>query len=419
MNRQIFFKIAVTSVLIFSCLNFNSYGADNEKILTLEDAIGIAIQNNPKLGLSKADLSISKSKIRDAKSNYYPHIESKIVVPFIGRESGFFLDQLIWDFGRTSSKVKSSEYEYDASKYNYQKILNDIIQNTKTAYFKALIAKNKISTANKNIEIKELILSKIQELYRIERSSNLELTKANSDLEEAKLELINAKNKLALSKLNLIKIMGIDDDIDFDLVDYKTVNFVDYNLDETIEKAINNSNELKNLQAQQVALKSRLSASKSEFFPIIFGRTAYRFEGEGAEDSGADTPAFIAGVGIKFPIFLGFSRFAKVDEASAKLRKSQIELHEAKQRISSDVKKLFLDLKFSREKIQVAKLSKEVAENNLKLIDEKLALGRASKIDFVDAEAFYISINAKYLDAIYNYKIAETKFKKIIGELNQ
>ena len=99
--------------------------------------------------------------------------------------------------------------------------------------------------------------------------------------------------------------MGDMDIGDFDITDDYNYEHNDMNESEFIEIAILSNSKLKSMEAKEAGIKSKEEASRSKFYPSIFGRTAFRFEGEGA-----DTPGFIAGIGIEMPIFLGLSRFA-------------------------------------------------------------------------------------------------------------
>ena len=409
--------IKIYIITIFAFISFNTLADEYKKTLSLNEAIEIALSNNHDLQISKANIDIAKSRIKSAKSAYYPQIETKIVVPFVGRESGFFLDQLIWDFGRTSGIVKSRKSEFKASKHAFDKNTFDTIQNTKIAYYKVLIAKHNLIAAENKLEKNKISFTKIEELNKAGRSSNIELTKANSDLGSSELELLDSQNKYEISKLELMNLIGKNIDDNLDLEEDIKVNEINYDIDESVKIAIEESEELKNLEAKQASIQAKLSTSKSEFLPVIFGRTAYRFEGDGADDDGDDTPSFIAGIGVKFPIFLGFSRFAKLDESNAQFRRSQIEIEKLKHNIEKDVRKLYLQLSHARKRVSISNSSKNLSEKNLMLIKEKYNLGRASTVDLADAKASFSASNAEYFEAIYNYKITQTKFERIIGEL--
>ncbi len=161
-------------------------------------------------------------------------------------------------------------------------------------------------------------------------------------------------------------------------------------------------------------MRANVKVSKKEFYPEIFGRTAYRFEGEGAE-----TPAFIVGVGIRFPIFEGFSRFAKVEDSKANLRRAKAELRSTRAAIVSQIKQLYLDLEFAKENIQVTKRTKESSEQSLNLARERYNLARASSIELAEAEALFAISNARYMQSIYNYNITVARLERATGEINE
>jgi outer membrane protein TolC len=158
-------------------------------------------------------------------------------------------------------------------------------------------------------------------------------------------------------------------------------------------------------------MKANLKASKQDYYPTIFGRTAYRIKGEGATQ-----PGFIAGIGVQFPIFEGFSTISEINEAKGDLRRSQAEIESMKGQILSEVKQSYLNLKLSEESIKVTETSKTSSEENLELARERYRLGRASSIELAEAEALYASTNADYIQVIYNYKIAVAQLERAIGE---
>ncbi len=76
-----------------------------------------------------------------------------------------------------------------------------------------------------------------------------------------------------------------------------------------------------------------------------------------------------------------------------------------------------MDLEFSKQRMEITRSNRDIAEKNLKLINERYKLGTASRIELVDAELFFAESNSKYLESIYNYKINETKLLAFTGEI--
>lgn len=382
-----------------------------DRIITLDEAVDITISNNPQIEKSKASIDITKANLRGTKSILYPQIETRFVLPFVEAESGFFLDQLIWDFGRTQNDIRAGKFDVESEKSTLNNITSNVVRDTKIAYFEALIAKNNMEVQKKAIESRELILEKTEEVVKAGLKTETDLSRSRLDLQESILKFNDMKNAFMVSKLNLSKSMGMDITSDFEIEDSLGFNTNYLEKDELVELAVSSNHQIKSVVSQQAGLRARLQSSKSNFFPRIFGRVAYRFDGRGS-----DEPDFIAGIGIRVPIFKGFARFAEIDRADAQLRRNLAELNEIKKNIIFSVEEIYVQLQNLEERIEITMKSKEIAESNLQLARERYELKRASRIELAEAIATNSESLSNYENAIYNYKIAKIRLESLLGE---
>lgn len=406
--------IAPLTRIICLCLLFISLSASQAQeitVLTLDQAIQTTLENNPGIDFSDAGIDIERAGVKRAKSAYYPEISSRLIVPFIGRESGFFLDQLIYDFGRTSNRVKSSKARLRSSKYDRDATREDLILDTQIAYYTVLANTHLARAREKRVIEYEKRLERSKGFLEAGRIPAIDVTKTEVDLGNSKLEAISAINELEIAKVNLMTVMGLEGEFTFELEDTPAYKKEIIDLDSVIDQALQTRPEIKSLRAKEEAMKANLKITKGEFYPLIFGRTAYRFEGEGAE-----TPGFIAGVGLKFPIFVGFSRFADMESARGSIKRVKAEMAQQKAAIVSEIKRLYLDLEFSEENIKVIEDTKRSALESLELANERYRLRRASDVELAEAESLYATTNATYMQSIYNYNIAAARLKRAIGE---
>jgi outer membrane protein TolC len=402
-------------LLVFFLLTLFSLSAFAEKgteILTLDEAIKIALENNPDIIASDASVDMMKAKVRSTKSILYPQVEFRFIIPFIERESRISVDQLIWDFWRTPSLIKSSKAQLESSRFDKSVTQEDVILDTKVAYYTVLAQKHIVEAAEKMVIENEKRLEQIESLFEAGRISKIEVTKAKVNLGNARLNLITGKNNLETAKMRLAMAIGIEGDFNYELEDMLEYKSVDINLERAIDTALERRPELRSLNAKEVGVRADLLASRYNlFFPQVIWRTAYRFEGEGATG-----PDFIAGIGIRFPIFKGLSDLAGVNESSARLRRLEAEIESMKRQIASEVKQRYLDLKFAEESIKVTEESKTSAEENLELARERYRLGRGSAVELAEAESLVAQTTANHFKAIYNYKIAVAQLERAIGE---
>jgi outer membrane protein len=398
-------------ILFFFVFSLSSFAEEHTETLSLDEALKIALENNPDLKASNASVDVMRAKVQGARSNLFPKIESRFVFPFVGTESGVSLDQLIWDFWRTPNLVKAGKAQLKSSEFDNAAAREDVILNTKVAYYTVLAQRLIVEASEKTVIENEKRLEQAEGFLKVGRISKIEVTKANVNLGNAKLNLITAKNNLEMAKINLARAMGIRGDFKYELEDMLKYKRADVNLEEAINKALGLNPQLNSLEAKEAAMRADLSASKRDFYPTVLGRAAYRIRG-----SGATQPAFIAGVGVQFPIFEGFLRISNVNEAKANLLRSQAEIESMKQQIESEVKQLYLNLKFAEESINVTETSEKSAEENSLLSRERYRLGTGSEVELAEAQALLASTNANHIQAIYNYKIAIAQIERVTGE---
>src|SRR3990172_8973480 len=368
-------------ILSLSTLNISSSALETTETLTLDKALEIALENNPTLEASRASVDIMKARVQGARSDLFPQIKSRFIYPFVGTESGVSLDQLIWDFGYTSNIIKATKAQAKSSEYDKVANREDVILDTKIAYYTVLAQKRIVEASEKKFIENERRLEQAEGFFKVGRISKIEITKAKVNLGNAKLNLVTAKNNLERAKLQLSTAMGIIGNFNYELEDMLEYKMIVVNLEQAIGKAFELRPELDSLEAKKVAMKANLKASKQDYYPTIFGRTAYR-----------------------------------IKEAKADLRRSQAEIESMKGQIVSEVKQSYLNLKLSEESIKVTETSKTSSEENLELARERYRLGRAFSIELAEAEALYASTNADYIQVIYNYKIAVPQLERAIGE---
>ena len=309
---------------------------DNLEILDLNKSIKLAVENNLNIKISDADVDIMAARHKRAKSPLYPQVRFRFIVPFVERESGIFADQLLWDFWRTPSLINASRATYRSSQHQRSTTVNDVVLNTKIAYYNLLINKNILETNKYEVQEFEKKLQQIENFVELGRKSKLDLTKAKVNRGHAKLNLLNSEKELELAKANFINLLGLEGKFNYTLKDEAKYESYDLNVSKITQLAIKSRPELKKLLSDESSARSTLKAAERDHYPKIVARAAYRFDGDGATG-----PDFIAGIGLNFPLFQGFSRVAAVDENKAALRRIKTEIEIFKRNMKMDITRLY------------------------------------------------------------------------------
>ncbi|WP_462138016.1 TolC family protein [Candidatus Mycalebacterium sp.] len=381
--------------------------AGAEKTLSLAEAERMAVRQSLEVRLAGADVRIRRGIRREVSGAYYPQVRSRVIAPFIGRESGFFADQIIWDFGRTRNRVKSSGNLVSSAEYSKKNAENEAVTRARKAFYAVILNEARLIYAEKDRLYAGMRLEKTMILAKNGRISPLELAQQESDEKKIIFELNGAQNRVESARFEFFQLLGIENAEDITLVPPQDSEEILPPAKEIVPEIFKDNPTLLALSEQLKSDKAKIAGAKAEFLPILYGRVAYRFKGDGAE-----TPAFIAGAGATIPIFQGFSRFGALDKNRAARERTEIKIALEKQRLERAVKRLLLDILHADEDIELSRRVLGTAEKKLILAREKAGLGAASKLDLVFSEKEYAKFYLKYEESLYNKRmlLADLKF---------
>jgi len=379
-------------------------------MLTLDQALEMALASHPALQTAKPSADIMQARIQGERSVLYPKVTGRFVFPFVGTESGVSLQQHIWDFRQTQHRIQASRAQAQASGFEQAVQREDVILNVKVTYYTVLIQQLIKTEAEYRVRTLEKRLEQLEHLFNIGRRSQTELTQARINLNQVKLSIAKAHHDVENARLDLVYAMGLTTALPYELAPEVEYHEPDVDLEQALQRALAHRSELHRQDAQIASLKSQAAAAKQSAYPSIFGRMAWRIEGEGAEQ-----PGFVVGIGVQGVIFDGFATAAKRQEAEAHVRHAEAEMAMQKQQIAMEVRQAVLGLQLAMEQIQVTQLSEREAQKNLRVVYEQLRLGRLSAVDLAEAQLLEASATVKRVQSMYNAKIALAQLEHATG----
>jgi outer membrane protein TolC len=379
-------------------------------VLTLEQAVEMALANHPTLQLAGPAADLMQAQIQGERSMLYPKLTARFVVPFVGTESGVTLHQHIWDFRQTQHRIEASRAQAQASGFAHTGQREDVILTVKVAYYTVLIQQLVKTEAEHRLRTLEKRLEQIEGLFNIGRRSKAELTQVRMNLDQSKLTLATARHDTESARIQLAAAMGLSTALPYELTPEVDHDQRDVDLKDELQSALAHRSELRQQDAHLAALNAQAAAAKQSVYPTIFGRLAYRIEGEGAEQ-----PGFVVGIGIQGTIFDGFATAAKAQEAKAQVRRAEAEMVVKKQQIAMEVQQAILRWQLAAEHIQVTQHSQREAEENLQVMTEQFRLGRISAVELAEAEWLVASATSQHVQSIYTAKIALAQLERATG----
>ncbi len=396
-------------------------------VLTLKECIDIALRRNQNILAAMYGVDVSRSRVGEARSSYYPQLSASAAydriqpVSFATSTTSYnqyagsvSLNQNILDFGRTSSQVDVSKFNLVSARSDLNTTQDTIILNVKQAYYGVLQAKRNRDVAADVIKQMQLHLEQAQGYYAVGTKARIDVINAEVNLSNAQLSLINAENALKIAWVTLNNAMGTPDAPTYTIEDNLAFQKYTITLEEATSRAFANRPDLKSTIAKRQAAEESVSLARSNYYPSLSGNASYNWIRIN-ETPSAMEHGWSAGVVLTVPLFSGFLTQQQVAEAKANLYALRANEESLRQQILLDVRQAYLNLQAAEASIATAELASKQAKENLDLANGRYAAGVGSPIEVSDAFATYVTVQASYTSALANYKTSQASIEKAMG----
>ncbi|MEI8377146.1 MAG: TolC family protein [bacterium] len=411
--RTITYKLAL---FIFLLLNISIVQAQT---LTLNQALNLALTNNPKLQAAQAMLGISEARIIIAQTLRNPALVTDNGTAEKtyrgGIEQTFELD------GKRKKRTNLAKTEKEVIENEIKTVTLDLKSNVRKSYIKLFNAQQKFNASND-------ILNISNELVDIAKKRNLAGDIAELDVIQAENLQVNAKNDLetsrlqinqAFNKLNMLvnQVLGYDVQLEKPiLIDAMITPLgTEKSIDELISEANNNRPEIKKIQKSLEASNNMMAVVKANRIPnltLAVGPDLVTSGGEGAK-SPNETGVFVVGR-IDLPIFN--RQQGQIKEVEAQIIQQRKELAAMQNQIAYELKDTVTKIKINSIKIQlyeneIIPKSQSVVEKSRRSFEE----GMSSIIIPINAQQSYINTRFGYIQVLTEYQNSISDLERNLG----
>jgi len=393
------------------------------EILTLERCLELALRNNPSIVGARANLRLYETKINQAKANYYPQVtwdtQYSRVGPYSDNLSQYNsyatnigLSQNIFDFQRTPLKVEIAKINTQSVARDLENIETEVANTVKQAFYSLLQAQKNKGVAEETFKNFDLHLKQAKGFYEAGTKPRIDVIKAEVDLSNARLNLIQAENAVRLARIALNNAMGIKDTPAYNISEELKIPIKLMPLSEAIREAYKNRHDLNSLRLKKEAANKSLLLAKKNYFPTVTGNAAYGFEGN-------EFPlgrGWQVGASVSIPIFSGFLTRYQVEEAKFNYDVITSQIENLENDIRRDVEQAYSNLIEAKDRINAAEKTLKYAKENADLATGRYNVGIGSPIEVTDALVALANAQTSYISALVDFKKAEAALEKAMGK---
>ncbi len=426
-----------TYIFIF----FLGFSSQAQELLTLEDAVKIALENNYDIKIAKNNSKIDETNNNLANAGMLPALNANFVnnnsqldtkqtqidgsirqldnAKNMNLTYGVGLDWTIFDGLSMFARKEQLNVLEQQGKAELQTAILTRISDVYTTYFDLVQQQQVLASIDTAIVISNQRLTTAQNRFSIGKASKLEVLNAQVDLNSDLSLQLRQKELIKISKIRLNELLVRDIQTDFKVANEVTFEQnLDFNeLKATAEK------QNPQLQAQILSKKVadlNLKQVKGNRYPTVRITSGYNFTRSEAslgfitQSSGQ---GFVYGVTASMPIFNGFLQNKNEKVARYQVENAGFVLEQQKLSLDSQLASLYASYQTNLELVKVEEQNLEIAKQNLDITLAKFKIGTITTVEFRTAQQNFVEAAVRYSNAQYVTKLSEINLKELAGTL--
>ncbi|MBX3167012.1 MAG: TolC family protein [Candidatus Eremiobacteraeota bacterium] len=408
-----------------------------QPLLTVDQAIDLAIKQNPRYASARHDIEAADAQVGVAAAGYYPTINllangnsssnrtnnaNNLLlgannVGGVGGGGGLTqlsvnVQQILLDFGKRAEGLRASQKLAEAAEHQSEIVRQDLVLEVRTRYYQTHTDQETVRIQQGVVQNQERHVRESEGFFKAGLQARNEVTKAQADLAQARLDLVLAQNSLEQDWVNLNQSMGIPQTSPYSLqVDPPRTGF-DPPLARVVEISYQHRPEARNLAAQIEAATARMEQAYRNRYPTLsaVGQTGYR-----GLDPGSLSDYWQVGLNLNFVFFNGFVDRFQAEGFRAQAASLADLLESTRQQVYRDAAAALINLRNARAAIETAEVNVRSSLENFTLARKRYETGLGSNLEYQDAQLLLARAQIGQIQALNRYRTAVAALLRATG----
>ncbi len=336
----------------------------------------------------------------------------------LGREANDYysnlslrLKQPLFTFNTLGASLQRAEINMQKSERNYSKTQQEIIYNVTAAFYQLYQTMKNVEIAEEKVKQTNLSYETAINKFKAGLIAEVEALQLEVDLSASKNELLNALTKFSESKNNFKILIGLPLEEDFNITASVVYNPIEVDLNEAIEYALKNRPELKNSDAD-ITL-NRLNVDEVDSKGNINAMINANYGINKNDDRFKDIfSSFAEDRSITFtlsvPVWHWGKNSREVESAEANLKMAQLNFNNEKEEIKKEIITVVNKLKSAKARVEVLSKSVELAQKSYDISLSRFQAGTITSFDLSQMQLRLTDAKINSLNALIDYQLALT-----------
>lgn len=412
-----------------------------QEILTVQDAVKIALENNYQIKTARNELKIDELGATPGQAGMLPQVGANLSdnnsiqnlsqvrndgtvqerdnVKNSSFNYGVALEWTVFDGLRMFANHEQLKETKKLGEAELKQAILTTVGEVMITYYDLVQQQQQLSALDSTLIISEQRVELAQNRFTIGKGSKLEVLNAQVDLNTDQTLMQRQQELYKNTKIQLNEQLARDLKIDFKVI---PEIFVDQKLaldDLEAKVAVENPQ----LQAEKINKRIselELKQIKAARYPSIFVTSGYNIGNSKSElgfATSSESKGFSYGFGASLNLFDGFNQNRNEKIGKVALENAEIAIAQQEQALTSLVNTTYQTYMTNISLMELEERNEAIAKENLDITMEKYRIGIIPTIEFRTAQLNYINASVRLSNAKFQAKLSEIILKQLAGNL--
>ncbi len=317
-----------------------------------------------------------------------------------------------------SLKISGQEVDLAVEKARSSRL--DMVSQVKQAYFGVLFAKEALNVYKSVYDNAVENFQKTENRYNAQKASELEYTRAKTNVAGAIPDVYNAEASVILALWQLKAVMGVNLEKNIDIAgslsDYADTMLRDINDNSEVNLEYNTTMRQLSIQAEELANTVRLK--QYAYLPTLaatFSYTANAMTNDFKFSEYQWTPYSYVGLSLTIPIFSGGKRYNDVRQAKVQKTELELTMKDTERKLRVAIRQYLNTMEANMKSYNAALETVALAQKAYDISAKSYQVGKSTLTDLNDAQLALTQAKLTESQAVYNFLLAKTSLEQTIG----
>ncbi|HSD86909.1 MAG TPA: TolC family protein [Kofleriaceae bacterium] len=427
-------RIALWAMLVAS----PALAQPQPQVLTMEQAVEIAMREQPSLRQSRASLEAARGHVDQVQATRRPTLSLSasanvggggpsrdFIDPTASSAIGASAQWRITDFGQTRAQLRAAELEAAASEAGIQTNALDIRRDVEASYLEAVASARLVAVFDATVKSEEAHLDQAKRFVAAQAKDPIEVAQAQSRAANARAALAQAQSNAAIALANLRAAIGWVDPAATLAVSNQWPVPRDQQpppLTDLVQTARAHRPELVQLDRQVAAAEANIEAARAERRPVLSANAQTQWSpsiSAKADMNGDHTnvpqPAWSVGLTLSWLAYDGGRSAADVRVARANRESALAQRDALLLDLTSQLDSARAQIEANLAATQASTEAVASAQAQLKLAEARYAQGLGSQIEIADAQTAVTTAQGNLIQSEFQLATAWTTLHRSLG----